>query len=91
MGPVEKFRLNGEAGGVVARLAVDSTEFRVVDDSPEDQNFSPETLSGGTVRLVLITEDPNTLIARAGITGRSGSGWLPDYSYATHNTGWRMK
>jgi PhnB protein len=50
---------------VVARLAVDGAEFWVADESPEHANFSPETLNGGTVRMVLIVNDPDTAFARA--------------------------
>jgi len=53
------FRLDGEGGGVVARLSVDGAEFWVADESPEHSNFSPETLGGGTVRMVMIVEEPD--------------------------------
>jgi hypothetical protein len=37
----------------------------VADESPPHQNFSPESLGGGTVRLLLIVEDPESVVARA--------------------------
>lgn len=64
-GAVELFRIDNEAGYVVAQLAVDGAAFWVADESPENQNHSPESLGGGTVRMVLITEDPDAVFARA--------------------------
>jgi len=37
----------------------------VADESPEHLNFSPETLGGGTVRMVVIVDDPDALFERA--------------------------
>lgn len=63
------FRLDVPDGTVVARLAVDGAEFWVADESPEHLNFSPETLNGGTVRMVMIVEDPDAAFARAVAAG----------------------
>jgi PhnB protein len=43
----------------------------VSDESPEHGNFSPETLGGGTVRLLLIADDPDAAVARAVSAGAS--------------------
>jgi PhnB protein len=59
------FRHDNESGEVVARLSVEGAEFWVADESPEHQNFSPETLNGGTVRLVMVVNDPDGAFARA--------------------------
>jgi len=59
------FRLDGPDGGVVARLSVDGAEFWLGDESPEHGNFSPESLGGGTVRMVLTAADPDAMFARA--------------------------
>src|SRR5215468_3820731 len=59
------FRIDAPDGAVVARLAADGAEFWVADESPEHQNFSPETLGGGTVRMVMVVEDPDSANARA--------------------------
>jgi PhnB protein len=68
-GAGELFRVDAPDGAVVARLAVDGAEFWVADESPEHLNFSPETLNGGTVRMVMIVEDPDAAFARAVAAG----------------------
>jgi PhnB protein len=67
---------------VVARLSVDGAEFWVSDESPEHQNFSPETLGGCSVRIILTVEDPDAAFARAIKAGATevwpvseGHGW----------------
>jgi PhnB protein len=54
---------------VVAQLDVGSASFWVADESPEHANFSPETLGGGTVRLLLVVEDPDAVVERAVAAG----------------------
>jgi PhnB protein len=68
-GAVELFRLDGENGTVVCRLSAQAAEFWVADESPEHLNFSPETLGGGTVRMVMIVEDPDAAFDRAVAAG----------------------
>jgi len=51
------FRIDDDKGHVVARLSVGEAEFWVADESPEHKNFSPETLRGSTVRMVMIVAD----------------------------------
>ena len=64
-GATELFRMDNDDGSVVAQLAVGPTHFWLADESPEHQNFSPETLNGGTVRMILTTDDPDTAFKRA--------------------------
>jgi PhnB protein len=40
-------------------------EFWVGDESPEHKNFSPETIGGGSVRMVFAVADPDAVFARA--------------------------
>ena len=64
-GARELFRVDDPAGAVVAQLAVGESEFWLADESPEHLNFSPETLGGGTVRMVMVVSDPDAAFARA--------------------------
>jgi PhnB protein len=83
-GARELFRVDAPDGAVVARLAVDQAEFWVADESPEHRNFSPETLNGGTVRMVMIVADPDAANARA-IAAGATEVWPVDNRY-----GWRL-
>ena len=64
-GAGELFRIDADSGAVVARLSVGQAEFWVADESPEHLNFSPESLGGCSVRMLLIVEDPAALCAQA--------------------------
>jgi PhnB protein len=64
-GATEAFRIESPTGDVVARLVIENAEFWVSDESPVHGNFSPETLKGGTVRMVLTVADPAAVFARA--------------------------
>jgi PhnB protein len=64
-GAVELFRVENDRGEVVARMSVGKAEFWVADESPEHLNFSPESLGGGTVRMVMVVEDPDASFERA--------------------------
>ena len=68
-GAVESFRIDNESGAVVARLSVDGAEFWVADEAPEHLNFSPESLGGGTVRMVMVVENPDAAFGRAMAAG----------------------
>ena len=68
-GAGELFRIDDPSGAVVARLSVGPAEFWVADESPEHQNFSPESLNGGTVRMVMTVEDPDAAFDRAVAAG----------------------
>jgi PhnB protein len=83
-GAGELFRLDDESGAVVARLSVGEAEFWVADESPEHLNFSPESLGGGSVRMVMIVDDPDTAFARA-ITAGATVVWPVRNQY-----GWRL-
>lgn len=63
------FRIDSPDGAVVATLSIAGAEFWVADESPEHKNFSPETLGGGTVRMVLVVDDPDAVFAKAVAAG----------------------
>jgi PhnB protein len=64
-GAVEVYRLESPDGGVVARLSIDGGEFWLSDESPEHGNYSPETLKGGSTKMILTVSDPDAVFARA--------------------------
>ena len=80
----ETYRVEDPGGAVVSRLSVDGAEFWVADESPEHQNFSPESLGGGTVRMVVIVNDPDAAFDRAVTAGAAV------VSPVTEQYGWRL-
>jgi PhnB protein len=84
-GAEEMYRVGGNAGNpsVVAQLAVGNASFWVSDESPANAHFSPESLGGSTLRLLLIADDPAAVVERARSLGATvvapvgeGHGWL---------------
>jgi len=69
-GATEVFRME-EGGSVVARLSVEGAEFWVGDESPEHFNFSPQTIGGSSVRIILTVADPDAVFTRAVAAGAS--------------------
>ncbi len=63
-GATETYHEEDPDGAVVARLSIEGAEFWVSDESPEHGNFSPESLGGGTVRIILTVPDPDAVFAR---------------------------
>ncbi len=70
-GAVEVYRVGGtdERKDLVAQLSIGDTTFWVSDESPPNSNFSPESLGGSTVRLLLMVEDPAAVVAAAVAAG----------------------
>jgi PhnB protein len=70
-GAVEVYRVGGtdDAPDVVAQLTVGDATFWVADESPAHENFSPESVGGGTVRMLLIVEDPDSAVRQAEAAG----------------------
>ena len=82
LGATELYRVESKTGDIVAQLSISGAEFWVADESPENLNFSPETLGGCSVRMLLIVEDPDAVCARAIAAGAKpvvevgeGYGW----------------
>ena len=71
-------------GEIVAQLSVGEATFWVADESPANANFSPETVGGGTVRMLLLVDDPDASIARAVEAGAS------EVYPAADEHGWRL-
>jgi PhnB protein len=70
-GAVEEYRVGGtdEDEAVVSQLSVGDAWFWVADESPANANFSPESLGGGSVRMLLIAADPAAMARRAVAAG----------------------
>ncbi len=84
-GAGELFRIEAPDGAVVAQLSVGESEFWVADESPEHKNFSPESLGGATVRMVMVVADPDVAFARAVKAGATVVVPVEDKEY-----GWRV-
>ncbi len=85
-GATEVYRVGGrgEDDEVVVQLAVGDASFWVADESPENQNFSPQSLGGGTVRMLLVADDPAAVVAQA-----VSAGATEIYPVAEQH-GWRL-
>jgi PhnB protein len=66
-GALEVYRVGGtrEDEEVVAQLSVGNATFWVSDESPPNKNFRPESLGGSTVGLLLVVQDPHSVVERA--------------------------
>jgi PhnB protein len=83
-GAIELFRLESPDGGVVGRLSIDGAEFWLSDESPEHENFSPESLGGGSVRMILTVTDPDAVFNKAVAAGADG------FCPVGEDNGWRV-
>ncbi|HEY7932841.1 MAG TPA: RpiB/LacA/LacB family sugar-phosphate isomerase [Solirubrobacteraceae bacterium] len=73
-----------EHEAVVAQLRVGGSSFWVADESPEHLDFSPETLGGATVKMLLVVDDPDALTAQAIAAGAS------EVRAVAEEHGWRL-
>jgi PhnB protein len=85
-GAEEIYRVGGtdEHEAVVSQLSVGDSTFWVADESPEHQNFSPESVGGGTVRMLLAVDDPDTVVRRAVAAGAT------EVTPVADDYGWRV-
>lgn len=85
-GAIELYRVGGDDAepALVAQLAVSESTFWVADEAPEQGCFSPESLGGGTVRLLLVVDDPGAVVARAVALGAL------ELSPLAHEHGWLL-
>jgi PhnB protein len=70
-GAVEVYRVGGtdDHPDVVSQLTVGEATFWVADEAPASANFSPESVGGGTVRMLLVVDDPAAAVERATAAG----------------------
>jgi PhnB protein len=85
LGAVEVYRVGGtdQHPDVVSQLVIGDASFWVADEAPGAGNHSPESLGGGTVRLLLQVDDPHASVERAVTAGATevyvvteAHGWL---------------
>jgi PhnB protein len=84
-GAEELFRIEDEKGEVVARLSVQGADFWLADESPQHSNFSPESLSGSSVRMVVTVANPDAVFDQAVSAGATVVSPVADQPY-----GWRV-
>ena len=84
-GATELFRIGDEDNAVVAQMAVAGAEFWLADESPQYLNFSPESLRGSTVRMLIVVDDPDEVFTHAVAAGASVVSAVEDKEY-----GWRV-
>lgn len=72
-------------GGVVAELSIQGVHFLVADESPEHENYSPETLGGSTIRMGLVVPDPDAVARQAVAAGAEEI-----YPVANQDYGYRL-
>jgi PhnB protein len=80
-GASELYRVEG---GGVGQLSVSGAPFWVAEESPPHLNFSPESLGGCSVRMLLIVADPAAVCAQAVAAGATQVAPVAD----AH--GWRL-
>ncbi len=80
-GAIVVYRLENPDAGVVARLSVEGAEFWLGDEQTDESE--PESVGGGSVRMILTVADPNKVFAQALAAGaseiipvREEHGWL---------------
>jgi PhnB protein len=85
-GAEEIYRVGGtdEHAEVVSQLSIGDSTFWVADESPAHLNFSPETVGGGTVRMLLTVDDPDAVVQRAIAAGAT------EISPVADDYGWRV-
>jgi PhnB protein len=79
-GAVELHRVENDEGEIVAQLSIGGADFWVSDDP----DSSPETLGGGSVRMILTVEDPDSVFEQAVTAGAT----VVTAIYEDH--GWRI-
>jgi PhnB protein len=68
-GAIETYHLEDPDGNAVVKLSVDGAAFWL-SDSPSDEK-DPETVGGGSIRMILTVADPDAVFAQAIKAGAS--------------------
>ena len=62
---IETYRLETPDGGLVVRLSVDGAEFWLSGESSDNGITNPESVGGGSVRMILTVANPDAFFAKA--------------------------
>jgi ribose 5-phosphate isomerase B len=86
LGAVELYRVGGtdEHEAIVCQLAIGDSCFWVADESTAHENYSPESLTGGTTRMLLVVADPDAAVTKAVSAGAR------EVRAVTDEHGWRL-
>jgi PhnB protein len=74
----------GDGDEIVAQLAVGNAAFWVSSGGADGPRFSPEAIGGATGRTLLVTDDPDSVFARAVEAGATVASAMAD------EHGWRL-
>ena len=81
-GAMETYRLEPPYGGLVVKLSVNGAEFWISSEADETESARQEPVGGGTIRMILVVENPDTFFATALAAGATeifpvgeGHGW----------------
>jgi PhnB protein len=74
----------GEGDDIVAQLDVDGAAFWIAPTSSSMKRLSPREIGGATGRVLLVVEDPDSVVRRAVAAGATES------SPVGHEHGWRV-
>ena len=64
-GAVVLDRYDMSDGKVTSKIGIEGAELFVGDEEPEFANFSPTTIGGSAVRIILTVDDPDAVFTRA--------------------------
>jgi PhnB protein len=85
LGAVVEHRVSGPGDlDVVAQLAVGGARFWVSTSSEDLRRFSPQEIGGGTGRVLLVVDDPLSVLSAAVAAGASETSSVAD------EHGWRL-
>src|SRR5271169_6319064 len=68
-GALEIYHIESPDGAVVSRLSVEGAEFWLSGEPPALDNSNPESVGGGSVRMILTVADPDAMFAQAVAAG----------------------
>jgi PhnB protein len=84
-GAATLMRLENDDGSVIAHMAIGKGDIWVAEESPDHQNFSPESVGGNSMHPVLIVDDPHAVFQQAIAAGATSICPVRDEEY-----GWRI-